>query len=180
MITVSKNFSWKDTKIKGLQLSRDSCTFELHSELDITVHVCMCSCSQKMSVCTPSTSRTSCTQITPTQWCQEENLWPSPTSPGSSCDSSTPHTTTLVTPGRQAPDESKAAVYSLSWWTVSQNNIFRSAFLLRRTVSIPSKRLKVVFLLTTWYWQLTSFSQHYEQTAALLNTHTVCSCLVAH
>lgn len=152
MITVSKDFSfgvwthllfkcWKDTKIKGLQLSRDSCKLELHSELDITIHVCMCFCSQKMSRCTPSTSRTSCTQTTPTQWCQEGNLWPSPTSPGSSSDSSTPYTTTLATPGRQAPDESKAAgpVYSLSWWIVSQNNIFSSPET-KRSVSIPSKR----------------------------------------
>lgn len=55
-----------------------------------------------MSACTASTSRTSCTQTTPTQWCQGESRWPSPTSPGSSCDSSTPHTTTQATPGRRA------------------------------------------------------------------------------
>lgn len=65
-------------------------------------HFCVLSCSPIMSVCTASTSRTSCTQTTPTQWCRGESRWPSPTSPGSSCDSSTPHTTTQATPGRRA------------------------------------------------------------------------------
>lgn len=65
------------------------------------LHIRVCCFSRIMSVCTASTSRISFTQTTPTQWCLGESRWPSPTSPGSSYDSSTPHTTTPATPGRR-------------------------------------------------------------------------------
>lgn len=68
-------------------------------------NLCVCLCvfshSRTTRVCMLSTSRTSCIRTTPTLWCQVESLWPSPTSPGSNSDNSTPHTTTPATPGRE-------------------------------------------------------------------------------
>lgn len=58
-----------------------------------------CLFSRITSVCSPSTSRTSCSRITPTPWCRVENLWPSRTWPGSSSNSSTPLTTIPATRG---------------------------------------------------------------------------------
>ena len=75
----------------------------MHHKICVCACVCLCVFSHRRitSSCMPSTFRTSCIQTTRTPWCQEGNLWPSPTSPGSSSNNSTPHITTPAMLGRE-------------------------------------------------------------------------------
>lgn len=82
-------------------------------------------CSQTVSECMPSTSRTNCFQTTPTLWCQAESLWPSLTWHGRSWNSFTPRIITPAMPGRPARTHTRA----LSEWLLSHTEWVLIVFL---------------------------------------------------